>query len=191
MNTRLRAWAHLPFFDSERILRGLRDIATTYPLHELPYEVSSLRRRDLRIYAEGRQAAVFCYAMSRLIGTPVWFAQAEASDYDIVARYVQDDVAHYAPVQLKELVPEHVNPIVELQTEIDKIKKYVDSADLVVAFHLNRANTFQPSELRLPIGTVGGLWFYGATSPDQAQWIVMGNLVAPDPTALDFAYPGA
>ena len=190
MDARLRTWARLPYLDSERILRGLRDIAANSPLHELPYEVASLRRRELRAYAEGRQAALFCYGMSQIIGTSVWFAQAEASDYDVVARYVLDDLIHYAPVQLKEFVPEHVNPTAELQVEMDKIGKYVDSAELVVAFHINRAITLHPSELRLP-GGIGGLWLYGAKSSDQSRWFVIGNPLAPQPGTLEFGYPGA
>ena len=105
MDIRAREWASLKYLDSEKILRGLREVATSYPLHELPYEVAALRRRDLRPYAEGRQAALFCYAMSHIAGAPVWFAQAERSDFDIVARYVRGDVTHFVPVQLKELVP--------------------------------------------------------------------------------------
>lgn len=191
VDTRIREWARLHYLDSEQILRSLRDIATTYPLHQLPYDVSSLRRRDLRVYGEGRQAALFCYAMSQVIHTPVSFAQSEASDYDIVARFVRDGVMHYVPVQLKELVPEHLNPCTELQAELDKISKYADSTDLVVAFHLNRSATFQLSELRLPVATVGSLWLYGAMWPDQSRWIIVGNLLEPNPPMLEFAYPGA
>ncbi|MCW5658432.1 MAG: hypothetical protein KIT60_12070 [Burkholderiaceae bacterium] len=101
MDIRVRQWEKLKYLDSEKILRGLRKIQEANPLHELPYHVASLRRRDLWTYAEGRQAALFCYALSRFDGIPVSFAQVEASDYDIIARYVRDEVAHYVPVQLK------------------------------------------------------------------------------------------
>ena len=83
--------------------------------------------------------------MSQMVGAPVWFAQAEASDYDVIARYDRDNVTHYAPVQLKEFVPERVNATAELQAELNKIAKYTDSAELVVAFHFNRDATFHPS----------------------------------------------
>jgi hypothetical protein len=119
VDLRLRAWEKLKFLDSERILRGLHHIASTQPLHTLPRNVRELRRRDLRRYGEGRQAALFCYAMSQVAGVPVSFAQAEASDYDIIARYVVDEVARYIPVQLKELVPHYVNPAADLQAELD------------------------------------------------------------------------
>jgi hypothetical protein len=191
MDIRVRQWEKLKYLDSEAILRGLRKIQESNPLHELPYDVASLRRRDLRTYAEGRQAALFCYGMSQIDGTRVSFAQAEASDYDVVARYVRDDVAHFVPVQLKELVPDRVNPRADLQLELDKIAKYVDSAELVVAFHLNTTKRIEFSELRMPIGRVGELWFFGATTEDQVNWVLLGNMLRDERYAFSFRHPGA
>lgn len=191
MTTRLNAWKNLRFLDPERVLIGLRDIATTYPLSEFSYEFSSLRRRDVRQFGEGRQAALFCYAMSKMVDVPVWFAPTEASDYDIVARFIRNDVAHYAPVQLKELVPARVNATANLQVELDKLSKYADSADLVVAFHVNRDIRLEPNDLRLPQGAIAQLWLYAATAPDQSSWVVFGDLLGPRPARLDFFYPGA
>ena len=191
MDIRIRQWEGLRYLDSEKILRGLRGIATTHALHELTYEIRSLRRRDLRAYGEGRQAALFCFAMSQVAGVPVSFAHAECSDYDIVARYVKDDVAHYVPVQLKELVPERVNSGTNLQTELDKIRKYVDSHELVVAFHLNVEQRVEFSGLRLPVGVVGELWFYGASTPDQRRWALIGDMLRENRYVYEFTYPGA
>ena len=191
MRLRIREWQKLKYLDPEPILRGLREIAATQPLHELPYEVRSLRRRDLRPYHEGRQAALFCYGMSQVLGCPVLFAQAENSDYDIVARYVQGDTAHFVPVQLKELVPASVNPAADLQSELDKIAKYGDSRDLVVAFHLNGDRRLELWRLRMPTGAIGGLWFYGAKASDQREWLLIGDLLKVQNQAYEFLHPGA
>ena len=191
MELRIREWEKLKFVDPEPILRGLREIAATQPLHELPYEVRSLRRRDLRPYHEGRQAALFCYGMSQVLRTPVVFAQAENSDYDVIARYVLGDTAHYVPVQLKELVPATLNPDADLQSELDKISKYVDSRDLVVAFHLNGDRRVEFWKLRMPTNTIGGLWFYGAKAPDQRNWLLIGDMLKEQNDAHEFQHPGA
>ena len=191
MDIRVRQWEKLNYLDSEAILRGLRTIQMTTSLKDLPYEVAALRRRDLRRYAEGRQAALFCYAMSLIDGSRVSFAQAEASDYDVVARYVRGDVGIFVPIQLKELVPEHVNPRAHLQRELDKISKYVDSSELVVAFHLNTTKRIEFSELRMPVGKVGELWFFGATSQDQVDWVLIGDMLRGTRYAFNFRYPGA
>lgn len=191
MTTRLNAWKNLRFLDPERVLIGLHDIAKMYPLNSFPYEFSSLRRRDVRHFGEGRQAALFCFAMSKVVGVPVWFAQTEASDYDIVTRFRRNDVDHYAPVQLKELVPARVNAASSLQGELDKLSKYVDSADLIVAFHVNRDVRLEPSDLRLPRGAIAQLWLYAATAPDQSKWAAFGDLLGPSPGQFDFIYPSA
>ena len=191
MELRVRQWEKLNYLDPERILRGLRTIATSHALHTLPYEVASLRRRDLRVYGEGRQAALFCYAMSQVSGLRVAFAQAEASDYDIVARYARGDTAIYVPIQLKELVPAKVNSNADLQLELDKIAKYVDSHDLVVAFHLNTDRRIEFTSLRFPVGIVSELWFFGAAAPDQKKWVLVGDMLLGNWGLRDFEYPGA
>jgi hypothetical protein len=111
----------LNYIDPERMLIELRQIELAYPLHTLRYKSSSLRSHPLKKFGEGRQAALFCYGMSRVLGWPVHFAQAERMDFDIVARCVADNEISYVPVQLKEWVPDTVNPQASLQTEIDKL----------------------------------------------------------------------
>jgi hypothetical protein len=191
MTTRLNTWKNLSFLDPERVSIGLYEIAKTYPLSSFPYQFSSLRRRDVRHFGEGRQAALFCYAMSKVVGAPVWFAQAEASDYDIVTRFRRNDVDHYAPVQLKELVPARVNAEASLQGELDKLSKYVDSVDLIVAFHVNRDMRLELGDLRLPRGAIAQLWLYAATAQDQSKWVAFGDLLSPGSGRIDFIYPGA
>jgi hypothetical protein len=185
-----REWQTLRYLDPRHILLGLRQIALTQPLDQLEYKVASLRTRELRGVSEGRQAAIFSYGIGQLLGAPIAFAQSESRDYDVVVRYVANGHVNYVPVQLKEWVPEFLNSHADLQSELDKLDKYVDSHDLAVAFHLNRNATIHLSELKLP-RTIGELWFYGATDPSQNTWTVIGNLLRPDARVCEFAYPDA
>lgn len=182
-----REWLQYQYLDPERILVGLRDIAINFQLHELRYHARTLRTRQLRKYGEGRQAALFCYGMSRRLGTKVSFAQVERDDYDIIATYEMDGDAHFAPVQLKEWAPEELPSPQPLQVELDKLQKYADASDLVVAFHLNRRANVVLSELRLP-QAIGGLWFLGCSEPSQNHWTLIGDLLG-EPMANDFTYP--
>lgn len=179
----------LPYIDPERLLVDLRRIEQELPLQTLRYAASSLRTHELKRFGEGRQAALFCYGMSKLIGLQVQFAQAETKDFDIIARYVVNDEVSYVPVQLKEWVPSTVNPQASLQGEIDKLAKYADSRDLVVAFYLNRRAHVKFSELRLPEGRLGELWFYWAADPFQSRWMLSGNMLDANASAYEFLYP--
>lgn len=184
-----REWLQYQYLDPEKILVGLREIARTFPLHELQYHSRTLRSRKFRKYGEGRQAALFCFGMSRALGTKVSFAQVERQDYDLVAAYELDGDVNFVPVQLKEWVPDFLPSPAPLQTALDKLDKYADSSDLVVAFHLNRQTTVVLSELTYP-KTIGGLWFYGCTEPSQNHWTLIGDLLK-EPAAYEFVHPEA
>lgn len=184
-----RQWEQLHYLDPERTLVGLRNIALTHPLHELSYSAASLRTRELRKYGEGRQAALFSYGMGQALGVPIGFAQHESGDHDIVVRYFADGVLHYVPVQLKEWVPDHVNPRATLQTELDKLNKYMSAGDLTVAFHLNRETTVHLSELEMPTSGIRELWFFGAKDSEQERWWLIGNLLSQSAKPYEFSYP--
>ena len=63
----------------------------------------------------------------------------ESSDYDCVLRRVTEAGGEeHVAVQLKELPPERVSPKLDFGAMFLKLRKYVDSADLVVALYLNR-----------------------------------------------------
>jgi hypothetical protein len=175
--------------DSMAILLGLRDIEYRYSLQTLPYKEASLRSRELRRFGEGRQAALFCYGISQLIGLPVFFAQVERQDYDIIARIVKDGEPYYVPVQLKEWVPDFMPNAGTLQEEVEKLKKYSSSTDLVVAIHLNRDSRIELASLDLPIEELGELWFFGAAEPTQKKWRLIGNLLSPSCEEHEFFYP--
>ena len=124
----LKEWEKLEYYDPEKILKDFRDIALTLPLHTLPYDLASLRKRNVRLYGESRQCALFCYGMGKVLGTKVSYAHFECSDYDFVSVRQHGDTLYYTPIQMKELVPEETNPNTSIEKEIEKLKKYSKSA---------------------------------------------------------------
>jgi hypothetical protein len=184
-----REWLEYQYFDPEQILVGLRDVALTYPLHELQYHARTLRTRKLRKHGEGRQAALFCYGMSCVINSKVSFALVERENFDIIAKFEKDGEENFVPVQLKEWTPEFLPSPQPLQVELDKLKKYSNAADLAVAFHLNRETRVVLSELTYP-RNIGELWFYGCMEPSQNHWVIIGDLLK-ESVAYGFTYPEA
>ena len=185
-----REWLKYEYLDPEKILVGLRGIANSHPLHQLRYEARSLRTHELRKLGEGRQGALFCYGMGQVIGAKVSFALVERQDFDLVARFEARGKTNYVPVQLKEWAPSFMPSPQPLQVELDKLAKYVDSKDLVVAFHLNREASVLLSELSFP-QTIGELWFFGAAENSQSRWVLIGNLLTNEAVAHEFLYPEA
>ena len=127
--------------------------------------------------------------MSERMGTPIHLAKSENHDYDFVATWLNDDIRHFAPVQLKELVPSQINPRPTLQAMIGQLgEKYVDSTDLTVAIYLNRETTFDLATLEVPQLPFAALWVFGGISPDQSQWGLWGDLLD-EPIGTRFEYP--
>lgn len=167
---------------------GLRDIALNQSLNELPYKTASLRSRELREYGESRQCALFCYGISQVYGYDMKYAHYEKSDYDFVAVYEHDDILNYVTIQMKELVPDKLNPRADLEDELKKLAKYTDSEDLCVAIFINKATRIEFSELVIPELSIRELWFFGAQTPDQEDWWLIGNMLR-NPQMHSFKYP--
>lgn len=136
MNIRKRTWSKLNYRDPKEILINLREIDRKYPLKDMPYKVSTLRTKSLKSHGESRQRAIFCYGMSQAFGITFGYAESAEDDYDFIA-YTPEHKA-FIPIQMKELVPEKLNSDTGLQAEIDTLKKYVDSNDLLIAMYINR-----------------------------------------------------
>jgi hypothetical protein len=119
------------------------------------------------------------------------FARVEHEDYDAVFRWQQDEsTICYRPIQLKELVGKRWNAAVTLDEVVRGLKKYRDSSDLTVGIYLNRTDltseiAFQvPSSLR-----IGGLFIFGACSPDHRQWIILGDFLNSNIGHVKYSYP--
>jgi len=181
-------WHAFEYFDSREILLRLGKIERGLDSRSIPDRVIQLRTRGLRPFNERRQGALFCYGISCLIGRPIAYAPVEDEDFDCVARWADDDVMHYTPIQLKELPPNDLNPGASLEAELAKLAKYVSSPQLCVAYYLNRQFHFDPSTLRIPKLPIGELWMFGATSPDKSRWRIWGDLLA-SPASTEYVYP--
>ena len=184
-----REWEQLKFYEPRNVLVELRKIEKTHDLNKFPYDVATLRTRKLRSYGESRQCAIFCYGIGEIFGLNLKYAQYESQDYDYVAVYEKDDYLNYVPIQMKELVPDKINPKANLQTEINKLQKYVDSNNLCVSIYLNKEVRIEFSNLEIPKLNIKELWLFGSKSPDQDDWWLIGNLLETT-NFYEFKYPG-
>ena len=187
----LRSAAGLDFVSPTRYLIALRDFEIELALSDTPPKIKALRTNSLKPAREQRQAALFCYGMSKRLGQEVFFAAQEDQDYDFVAKWVIGEEIHFAQVQLKEVVPEKNNPQASIEEIIAKLAKYTDSEGLTVAIHLNHQGRFEPSLLKVPELKIGSLWVFGSAVPDQSRWNIWGNFTEDDPYGSQFSYPEA
>jgi hypothetical protein len=175
--------------DPELALRKLRTMAEhDFALSADP-NTSACRPRALKRDREIRQACLFCCGMSARIGQPVWVYPIEELDFDFVAAWEVGKNRHFAPTQLKEVVPENLNPKASLQSVIDHLVDYRASQQLTVAIYLNRgAAHFELKDIVLPVLELAALWVFAATSEDQSHWYLFGNMLE-EPTYTFFDYP--
>jgi hypothetical protein len=154
-------------------------------------KTEGLRDRTKERCREIVDGCLFCYGWSRRIGKPVWVLDHRAVDYDVIALYENNDGGNdFAPIQLKEVPPQRLNPKASLQSEIDKLAKY-SGDDLTVAIRVNQQTEVSTlDEIIMPPSLrIAGLWIYGAVSPDGSRWFLAGNLLKRQPILMTFDYP--
>jgi hypothetical protein len=190
LNVRLREFLGYDYKDPAAWLRTLRELNPLFAQSGLPYEVRALRKRSVRRWGEIRQAALFAYGMSQRMPDCLFdFARPEKEnlDYDAVIRWQHADERNFTPLQLKEFVPGDVNDTATLDEIFEGLTRYRDSSDVTVAIFLNRR--FRLEEISWPRLNFGGLYLFGAASPDQSRWFLMGDLLSDGPTISTFLYP--
>ena len=185
----LRAAQKLSFKDPRPFLVNLRRIELDLAQSDTPDKVKHLRTNGLKQAREQRQAALFCEGMSRRIGQTVYFAAHEDQDFDFVASWVVENEQHFAPVQLKEVVPKSLNGNAELASVIHGLEKYTSSSGLTVAIHLNQIGRFEPTHLNLQHLQVASVWIFASAAPDQSLWNLWGNFTEENPYGTQYAYP--
>ncbi len=152
-------------------------------------KLRTLRTNKLKRHREGREGALFCYGLQEaVLKIPVYFALSEADDYDLVTLRKLDDTLLYTPVQMKEVPPERLNPTTSLNKEIQKLTKYVNSENLVVAIHANRTGQLNFNEIVLPKLKISELWIFGSLTLDQSRWFLYGDVLT-RPEYYEFNYP--
>ena len=184
----LRSTKSLEFRDPKPFLINLRNLEYAVAATDTPAKIKNLRTNGLKEWREARDAALFCYGMSHRIGQTVYFARSESQDYDFIASWIVGSNQHLAPVQLKEVVPPHLNPAASLESVLASLSKYVDSSQLTVAINLNQNGPFKPSALVAPQVNIAALWVFGAVKPDQSEWALFGNFLE-QPDGTTFKYP--
>ena len=185
---RARAFRELRYHDPRKVLIELRRIETSLVRSELPAAVRHLRTNDLKPIRELREACLFCYGLGQLNGQHVQVAHAEAQDYDAVGTWIDGKTQHFAPLQIKEVVPHVLNAAASVQAVVDSLQTYVDSQDLTVAIHLNRGTSFAPADLVIPPLKIAAVWVFGAITADQSRWALWGNFLE-TPHVREFDYP--
>lgn len=186
--SRLREFQRGEFHDSAEFLTALRAIEPAIASSATDPRIKHLRTNGLKEWREAREAALFCHGMSQRIGQRIFMSRGESQDYDFVASWIIGDEQHFAPVQLKEVVPASLNPSSSLEQILRSLTKYVDSEDLTVAVHLNRQQHFDPATLSIPPLRIAALWVFASISPDQSKWGLWGNFLE-QPEGSCFMYP--
>jgi hypothetical protein len=189
MSIQLRKFWQYDYKDPASWLRQLRQMETHIARSGLPYKIRSLRTHRLRKWQESRQAALFSYGIrERCSDCHVDFALVEDADYDAVVRCHSRDEVVFTPVQLKELPPRSVGrDSASLEYIFEKLRRYTDSSNLIVAIHLNRR--FKGPIDNLPLLPIGGLYFFGAADPRQRTWQLTGDVLSDDCSTSTFVYP--
>ncbi|MDP3421691.1 MAG: hypothetical protein Q8S10_12305 [Thiobacillus sp.] len=185
---RLRTIQRSEFRDPRPFLVEIRELESRVAGSDLSSKAKQLRTKSLNGWRETREAALFCYGMGQRIGQPVFLSRGESQDYDFIATWVVGETQHFAPVQLKEVVPTDLNATASIESVIRSLTKYVDSTDLTVAIHLNQQVRFDPRMLVVPTLPIAALWVFGSISPDQSEWGLWGNFLE-EPEGTRFAYP--
>ncbi|MBI5560658.1 MAG: hypothetical protein HY883_05230 [Deltaproteobacteria bacterium] len=190
MDTRINEWSKLRFVDPAKVLPQFRKIQLQVDESTLKDKVRNLRTQKLKQHREGWEAAIFCFGMSKMKSVPVYVAPYEASDYDAVAMRVEGNTQYFTPIQIKEVVPEDLNPGTDINKEIAKLRRYQVSNDTTVVIHVNRNVQLHLSSVKVPSLNIASLWLMGSSRPDQSKWFLAGNLLN-KPQILEFDYPVA
>ncbi len=187
---RTNTWAKYTYINPATVLPRLWDLQADPRILHLPEKTRTLRKGNQKIHRESRQAALFCYGVSQaFLGHPILFAPEENEDFDFVARWIdRDENDNYCPVQLKELVPEHLNEDAALDELLGKLSRYCGPKDTVFAIYLNRRTRIELDKVEVPQIRAGGLWMFGGITPDQREWMVAGDFLQ-TPEIRTFEYP--
>lgn len=187
---RMNSWAKLEYYDPAKILREFRKIELQITGAQMDEKVKTLRTPLLKKHKQRREAALLCYGLGKcLLNTTVWFSPTEDSDYDFVAMWRSETIEHYAPVQLKEWVPHHINPHLSLHSLISGLNKYKSSEDITVGIYVNRTGSFNFSEITVPNLNLAALWLFGGSiTTDNSKWFLYGNVLS-DRQYYEFTYP--
>jgi hypothetical protein len=186
VDDRIKRWSSLYYHDPARVLRKLRTLERGLADEEVDPKVRRLRTNTLKKYREWRDAALFLYGMGLSKGLQIGYATEERDDYDVVAGWIEGTTRHFCPVQLKELVPEDLNPNVSLSGLLSGLQKYGARTETVLVVKLNRRSGLDLPEIpRVPFSQ---LWFFWASEVGSDRLCLYGDALG-SPAHFAFDYP--
>lgn len=183
LTTVFNEWEALKYVEPKKALLEIRNIQQMVASSDLSNNVKNLRTHSLRMHREGWEATLFCYGLGELLKTTIHVCPYEKEDYDAIA--VSKD--GYIPIQVKEVVPEKLNPDTDVNKEIFKLSRY-PKTDTTFVMHINRNGKLDLLNIKVPKLKIKALWLLGSSSSDQSRWFIAGNLLT-EPTIFEFDYP--
>ncbi len=184
----INLWRSLTYHDPATILRRLRTLEYELVGIDMDERVRRLRTPGLKTYREARDAAVFVYGIGLAKNVEIEYTPFEQSDYDFVARWVEGTTQHYAPVQLKELVPTDLNPRTSIDDLLENLRSDVPKSSTVLAIKLNRRGTIELQNVSIPSLPYSQVWFFYATGPEAKRWSLFGDALS-EPGYFPYLYP--
>ncbi len=184
-------WASLEYWNPEILLTRLFPLKVISQSRNQPKRIRHWNAQPLKKYKEQEQAALFCYCVNELgrVGEPFEVAMAPRrdADYDCVIRQKgTEGHFEFRPVQLKEWVPQEVNPTATLQGLLEELRtRYPVSKRLLVAVFINRDVVFDLSQVRIQPLTVEQVWLYRLKQENQ----IAVNAFRSDGERIDRALP--
>jgi hypothetical protein len=173
-----RKWQALPWRDPRRDLVNLGRAQADFLERGISVTHDDLRQHGLKPHLERKQGALFAHFVSHaILKAPIAYAMVEEEDYDCVLKWKIDQRNRYARVQLKEIVPPHINPNATIESELAKLRKYPTSNQTIVAVHINQEGPLVWSSIAKPTTSVAEIWLYSALTPDQSLWFLYGDLL--------------
>jgi hypothetical protein len=182
-------WTKLEYFDPEIVLPKLRKIREHMSDTDTPEKIANLRTNTLKNYRESWDAAIFSQLLSLTIGQKILFSRYEDSDFDSIFTWNDNGTQCYAPIQLKELVPEYTNTTATLNDILIKLCKYSGHDDLIVGIKLNRRKAFDLTKISTENLPIYELWMFGATSEDQSHWRLFGEFMSGTAEQYEYELP--
>jgi len=189
-NIQVREFNQMDWVDPRQLLVNLRWLEFNLPA-DMDENIRRLRTNPLKEWQEARYAALFAYGISNaVLDRSTRFSKTEKVDFDAVMKWQKNGEDHYAPLQIKELPPDDINPDVSLDDILDKLGKYSGEDNLTVVVCLNRRTRvkFQPWD-RESKPRVSELWYLGCTDAYQSKWFLYGSVLEQNPRRFDFEYP--
>jgi len=184
---RTKVWSKLKYKKPKDWLIELNRIQKEIIPKVADERARKLRTNRLKWIRESRQAAILTYGMEQFTGRVINFALDE-DDHDFIARFIEDDVDTYVPVQLKELVPEDTNPTQTLDNLFDGLHHYSNQSDFTVGIYLSRNVVLDIEKIRLQGTNFKEVWLFGACTSDLKKWFILGD-IQKEPQYFEFDYP--